>query len=308
MTQSLNHEFKIGIAALSWINDDMPALGDNYSLEQVLSEMNSLGYVATELGRKFPTEKNELKAILNKYQLTLASKFVGVIFSDPELREKELESFCKWVDFLAEMGCKHVIICEMGGSMHWDRRRLDDKKVVPLSDVEWNSMVQGLNKAGEMCQERGLELVFHPHGATVVEQKEDIDRLMETTDSNLVHLLFDTGHSEYGKYNPLEQLQNHYNRIKYVHLKDVRTSVLSKVQLGELDFREGVLAGVFTVPGDGSINFKPILEELMFRGYKGWLIVEAEQNPEIANPYKYAKIAKNFIDETIHEISNKKSV
>lgn len=301
---SLDYNFRLGIAAISWINDDIPGLGDHYSLDQVLSEMHAIGYTATEMGRTFPQDIQELKIILNKHQIELASKFVGVLFSDPSLREEELQNFTEWADFLEKMDCKYTIVCEMGGSMHWDKRNPDRKKVIPLTEQEWDSMVIGLHQAAKICKARGMELVFHPHGGTVVEQKEEVDRLMATTDPTLVNLLYDTGHALYGNYDPLEQLVNHYDRIKYIHYKDVRKDVLNKLENENLDFREGVLEGLFTVPGDGCIDFESIISELVKRGYKGWTVVEAEQDPDVAEPYRYAQMAKSYLDEVINKASN----
>lgn len=301
MKDSRDFEFDLGIAAISWVNDDIPGLGDHYDLNQVLSEMREIGYISTEMGRTFPTDSKMLKKLLNKHNLELASKFVGVLFSDPSLRQAELQTLTEWADFLQEMNCEYMIVCEMGGSMHWDRRNPDQKKVVPLNNEEWESLIEGLHQAARICKARGLDLVYHPHGGTVVEQKEEVDRLMEDTDAELVHLLFDTGHALYGNYNPIDQLINHYSRIKYIHYKDVRKEILQKLKNEKLDFREGVLEGVFTVPGDGCIDFEPIISELIKRGYKGWTIVEAEQDPDIAEPYKYAKMAKDYLNRIIEK-------
>lgn len=306
MNSSYDYQFKQGIAAISWVNDDIPGLGDHYSLDHVLADMHDIGYVATEMGRTFPQDVETLKNQLCKHHMELASKFVGVLFSDPALREKELEDFRKWADFLKQMGCRFVITCEWGGSMHWDRRRPDEQKLVPLQDNEWDSMVQGLHEAGRICQARGMGLAFHPHAGTVVEQKEEIDRLMETTDPKLVNLLFDTGHAYYGNDDPLDQLRRHYDRINYVHYKDVRENVFKRVKEKQMDFRSAVLEGIFTVPGDGVIDFEPIIAELMRREYQGWTIVEAEQDPDVAEPYKYAKMAKDYLDQTVLQIENKK--
>lgn len=299
-----NYDFKIGIAPISWINDDMPELGDHFSLDRILSDMLAIGYTATELGRTFPQDIKELKSILNKYELTLASKFVGVVFSNLELRDSELHKFQEWVDFLQQMDCEHIIVCEMGKSMHWDTRN-ENLRVEPLSDQEWDSMITGLEIAGRIAKQRGMKLVYHPHGGTVVEQRKEVDRLMAMTDPSLVSLLFDTGHAFYGSDDPLDQLIRHYDRIQYIHYKDVRQNVLEEIRKEGHTFREGVLKGIFTVPGDGSLDFEPIIAELMKRGYKGWIIVEAEQNPVTAPPYQYAEAAKKYLDQTIHTLQLK---
>lgn len=302
-------QFRIGIAPISWVNDDIPGLGDDrYTPDQVLSEIASLGYISTEMGRIFSQDPPSLKMRLEKHGVQLASKFVGVLFSDAERQEEELESFRQWVSFLQEMGCEYVITCETGGSMHWDPRRSPEyKDVQKLTEREWETLVQGLHRAAAICQEKGLQLVYHFHAGTVVETAEEIDRLMAATDPALVHLLYDTGHALYGGYDPLELLRNHADRIRYVHLKDVRREVLEVVRKENIDFRTAVVKGLFTVPGDpeGCIEFAPIFRELVDQGYHGWTIVEAEQDPAKAHPYRYAQMAKEYIDATILAVQAK---
>lgn len=274
-----NH-YRIGIAPISWVNDDIPGLGDHYTQDQVLSEMAALGYIATEMGRLFMQDPPTLKTKLDLYGIQLASKFVGTLFSDADRLEEELQSFGKWVEYLKEMGSEYVIACEMGGSMHWDPRRSPvDKTIQKLTEIEWASLVEGLHRAARLCEQHEMQLVYHYHAGTVVETAEEIDRLMALTDPALVHLLFDTGHALYGGYDPLELLNKYEDRIQYVHLKDVRRDVLEYVKRENIDFRNAVLKGLFTVPGDGCIDFAPIFQKLMEKNYNGWIIVEAEPYP-----------------------------
>ncbi|WP_199425835.1 myo-inosose-2 dehydratase [Thermaerobacillus caldiproteolyticus] len=303
VNETKTNPFRIGIAPISWVNDDIPGLGDHYTQDQVLSEMASLGYISTEMGRLFSQDPPSLKEKLEKYGIQLASKFVGVLFSDESRLEEELQLFQQWVNYLNEMGCEHVIICEMGGSMHWDPRRLPkDKTIQRLTDKGWATLVEGLHRAGKLCESFSMKLVYHFHAGTVVETVKEIDRLMELTDPNLVHLLYDTGHALYGGYDPLELLHKYEDRIQYVHLKDVRREVLEQVRKENLDFRSAVLRGLFTVPGDGCIDFAPIFAKLIENNYDGWMIVEAEQDPAVAHPYQYAKMAKEYIDSTIQSV------
>ena len=289
----LNYEFNVGIAPISWINDDIPGLGDDTDIKDVLKEMNELGYIATEKGRTFPDEPTELKDLLKKYDIVLASQFVSVMFSRKDLYEQEMEKFKENALFLKDMDCNYVIVCEMGGSTLQDNMETPKK----LTEEELELLVSNLNQAGTFCEENGLELVIHPHAGTVVEQKEDIDYVMEKTDPRYVNLLYDTGHAYYGNYNPYEQLVNYIDRIKYVHYKDVRSNVLKETREAGKSFKEEVVAGIFTVPGDGDIDFKPIMKKLMETNYHGWVIVEAEQDPAKANPYEYAKKALNYLNQ-----------
>lgn len=293
------HPYRVGIAPISWMNDDIPGLGDHYTEDQVLSEMAELGYQSTEMGRLFMRDPSTLKERLAKYKIELASKFVSTLFSDAKRQAEELKSFRKWVEYLKEMGSEYVIVCEIGGSMHWDPR--NSQETVPvkkLTDAEWENLVEGLHIAADICQEYRMQLVYHYHAGTVIETREEIDRLMAMTDPNRVHLLYDTGHALFGHYDPLELLTKYIDRIQYVHLKNVRCDVLEQVRREKLDFRTSVLKGLFTVPGDedGCIDFEPIFQTLLKNGYDGWWIVEAEQDPAVAHPYKYAKMAKDYID------------
>src|SRR5699024_4444225 len=231
-----------------------------------------------------------------------ASQFIGIKFSNLGQFEEEFASFKKQVSFLEGMGCDYAIVCEMGGSLHWDETDPDRKEQKKLSSEEWNDLVDGLNNEGKYVQEQGMTLVFHPHAGTVIEQKEDVDKLMERTDERYVHLLYDTGHAYYGNYDPYEMLITYLDRILYVHYKDVRADILKQTKAEGKSFREEVVEGIFTVPGDGDIDFRPIMKQLMETNYRGWVVVEAEQDPAKANPYDYAKKAKTYLDQTEKEL------
>jgi inosose dehydratase len=149
-----------------------------------------------------------------------------------------------------------------------------------------------------LARAKDMKIVFHHHMGTGVQTTEEINHLMDITDPKLVYLLFDTGHLYLSGENPIEVLEKHFSRIKHVHLKDVRLPIFDKVKNEQLSFLQGVKKGVFTVPGDGIINFKPIFQVLAELGYEGWMIVEAEQDPAVANPFEYALMARNYIKKT----------
>ncbi len=292
------HRWSFGISPINWVNEDDQSIGDHYTFEHLLDDFSSLGFSGTEMCRKFPREPEELKRRLEEKGLVLTSQWKGVIFSDPALRESELAAYREHVRFLHRMGAKHVVTCEIGGSPHADPRRAPGgTQVERLSEEQWRHVAEGLEQAGRICQEYGMKLVYHYHASTVVESGEEIDRLLSMTDPGLVHLLYDTGHAYYGGSDPLVLLKKHVRRIAYIHLKDVRGEVLKRVREERIPFVESVKQGVFTVPGDGSIDFAPIFQELYRRGYEGWMIIEAEQDPLVAEPYAYAEKAIAYIRE-----------
>ena len=167
-----------------------------------------------------------------------------------------------------------------------------------MNDEEWNLLCDGLNKLGKIAKEEyGISLTFHHHMGTVVQDADEVERLMNGTDPEYLSLLYDTGHFAYCGADPLEMVRKYKDRIKHVHLKDIRKEVVEQVKREELSFLAGVRMGAFTVPGDGSIDFEPIFKVLEDNGYEGYMLVEAEQDPAKANPLEYAIKARKYIAE-----------
>ena len=250
---------QFGISAINWVNEDVLSLGDHYTAEEVLSQMSELGFKGTEFCRKFPRDVEKLKQLLDSKGMVLTSQWKSVHFSDPSRHSEEMRAFREHADFLKAMGCKYVVTCETGNA--FEDTSKNTVEVRQLTDDQWKYMIEGLNEAGRYCKENGMYLVYHYHGETVVERPEEIQRLVEMSDPDLVHLLYDSGHAYYGGSDPLELLKKYYDRIKYVHLKDVRRDVLEWKRANGIRFREAVIKGVFTVPGDGCIDFRPIFDE-----------------------------------------------
>ncbi|MDQ0892210.1 inosose dehydratase [Paenibacillus sp. V4I9] len=292
--------FKLGIHPINWVGEDVKEHGADTTYEQILDDIQALGLKGTEMGRKYPTDIAVLKQELDKRGIGLVSQWKSVLFSDPAYREEELKAYRKHAEFLKEMGSTVISTAEVGGSLHFDPRRSpNEKEVLRLDEAGWQSLAEGLNLAGAIAQEYGLKLTYHHHGGTVVESPEEIDKLMELTDPSLVYLLFDTGHAYYGGADPLTVLRKHEKRIAYIHLKDIRQAVLDEARAEKVDFVTCIRKGVFTVPGDGCIDFAPIFEELLSQGYAGWAMLEGEQDPAAHNPYEYAKQALQHIESLI---------
>jgi inosose dehydratase len=297
-----NFPFRLGAHPINWVGEDVKEHGDDTTYAQILDDMQALGLKGTEMGRKYPADVGLLKEELSKRGIQLVSQWKSVLFSDPEYRESELAAYSDHVKFLKEMGSTVISTCEVGGSLHFDPRRTPrEREVLRLDEAGWSSLAEGLNAAGRIAKEHGLKLTYHHHGGTVVESPEEIDRLMEMTDPELVYLLFDSGHALYGGANPLEVLKKHYDRIAYVHLKDVRREELERAKAADSDFVTCIRNGVFTVPGDGCIDFAPIIGELIERDYRGWAMLEGEQDPATHPPREYAEKAISYLRKLVSE-------
>lgn len=289
-------KIKLGIAPIGWTNDDMPDLGSEITFEQCVSEMALAGYEGCEIGNKYPKTVEEMHEYLDIRGLTIANRwFSSFILTKPfDEVEKDFRENC---EFLKGCGAKRIGASEQSYSIQGQMDTPVFEKKYVMNDEEWKKFTDGLSKLGNIAKEYGITLVYHHHMGTVVQTAEEIDRMMDMCDSDAVYLLFDTGHLAYCGEDYMAVLKKYAKRIKHVHLKDIRPEIVQKVKDEHKSFLQGVRMGAFTVPGDGALDFKPVFDVLDEAGYEGWMLVEAEQDPAIANPFKYAKIARAYIAE-----------
>ncbi len=287
---------RLGIAPIGWTNDDMPELGGEIPFERCIDEMAEAGFSGTEVGSKFPRDPAVLRRALEARGLRIVSQWFSAFLTTRPLAEN-VEAFRRQAGFLKELGATLIGVSEQGGSIQGQTATpvLGPKPV--LDEAGWGRLATGLEALGREARRMGLKVVYHHHMGTVVQTAAEVRRLMASTDPALVGLLYDTGHFLFTGEDPLTMLREFGPRVGHVHLKDVREEVLHRVREERLSFLQGVRKGVFTVPGDGCIDFGPIFAELGRVGYGGWLLVEAEQDPALANPLEFARKARAYIRE-----------
>lgn len=286
---------KLGIAPIAWTNDDLPELGGENTFEQCVSEIALAGFTGSEVGNKYPRDTEVLKKALSLRGLQIASAWFSAFLTTKPL-EETVEAFIEHRDFLHEMGAKVIVVSEQGKSVQGQAVPVYKAKPV-FTEEEWKLLVDGLHRLGELAVEKDMAIVFHHHMGTGIQTTEEIDKLMELTDPKHVSLLFDTGHLVFSGEDPIHVLKKHLPRIKHVHLKDIRPEVVARVKEEDLSFLQAVKMGAFTVPGDGSIEFDEVFTTLAASDYTGWFVVEAEQDPALANPFEYAVKARCYIRE-----------
>ncbi len=289
------NKVKLGIAPIAWTNDDMPDLGAENTFEQCVSEMALAGFTGCEVGNKYPRDTAVLKKALELRGMQICNAWFSSFLTTKPYEEVE-KDFIEHITFLKEMGAKVVGISEQGHSIQGTDKPIFEAKYV-MNDEEWDTLCTGINKLGKVAKDMGIKLCFHHHMGTVVQTEEEIDRLMANTDPELFGLLFDCGHLAYCGEDYMSVLNKYADRIRHVHLKDIRPEKVEQVKREHLSFLQGVRLGTFTVPGDGVIDFKPIFDVLEKTGYEGYVLVEAEQDPAIANPFEYAIKARKYIAE-----------
>ncbi len=286
----------LGIAPIGWTNDDMPDLGKENTFEQTVSEMALAGFKGSEVGSHYPTDPQVLKKALDLRGLTICNQWFSSFLISRPYEETEA-AFIKQCDFLRQVGSKCIGVSEQSYSIQGmlDRPIQEGKYV--MNDEEWDKLTTGLNKLGAIAKEKSMVLTFHHHMGTVVQTEEEIDRFMASVDPELVFLLFDSGHLSFAGIDPEKILKKYVNRVRHVHLKDLRKDVVEQSRKEQWSFLKGVRAGTFTVPGDGDVDFAPIFRILDEADYEGWIVVEAEQDPAVANPLEYAIKARKYIAE-----------
>ncbi|OUN34670.1 myo-inosose-2 dehydratase [Lachnoclostridium sp. An76] len=288
---------KLGIAPIAWTNDDLPDLGGENTFEQCVSEMALAGFTGSEVGNKYPKDPDILKKALELRGIEICNQWFSSFLLTKPFEEVEKE-FRAQLAFLKTMGSGIIGVSEQSHSVQGmqDTPIFGHKYV--MNDAEWDIFCKGLNRLGKIAaDEYGICLTYHHHMGTVVQDEDEVERMMEETDKKYVSLLFDTGHFKYCGADPLKMVQKYADRIKHVHLKDIRPEVVEKVKKEDLSFLEGVRQGTFTIPGDGCIDFEPVFRVLEENGYEGYMVVEAEQDPAKADPLEYAIRARKYISE-----------
>lgn len=278
---------KLGIAPIAWSNDDLPQLGGATPLSTCLAESHLACFQGVETGGKFPKTSQELKPLLREFQLDLASGWYSGTLLDNTV-EEEIKKSLPQMQLFRDCGAACLVYGETAGTIQ-NQQNVPLAQRRRLSNQQMREYGEKLIQFASFCRDYGVPLAFHHHMGTVIEDEHDIDRLMAATTPN-VGLLFDAGHLVFAGVDPMRILEKHGDRIIHVHTKDVREAVLRANDRKRDSFLDAVLQGVFTVPGDGMIDFSAIINKLAHIGYEGWFVVEAEQDPAKAPPLEYAHI------------------
>ncbi len=276
---------RIGANPIIWSNDDLRELGANTSLETCLSEARRIGFEGMELGHKFPREPAELSAVLGRYGLQCVSGWYSAQLLVRDART-ELTFLRPHLDLLKALGSPVLVFAETTGAIHAALSEPLTKRP-RLSSGEWPEFGRRLTELARLTSAEGVQLAYHHHMGTVVQSEADIDALMHVCGPE-VGLLLDTGHASFAGSDPVRLAKTYAARIRHFHAKDVRAAVREQALARNWSFLQAVLEGVFTVPGDGCIDFAAVFRAL--RGYSGWIVLEAEQDPERADPATYAAL------------------
>lgn len=287
-----------GVSPIGWANDDLPELGGDCTLEKILADAREIGFEGVELGNKFPRDAAILGEVMGRHDLALVG---GWYSSNLLVRDAaaEIAAMAQHIDLLKALGSSIFIIAETSNATHCVRdSRLDVHPV--LAGSEWVEFGARLSQIADYVNEQGMRLAYHHHLGTVVETADELERFLQTTRDN-VGLVLDSGHAAYGGIDPVQVVMTRPERIAHVHCKDVRRSRYRDNRDGGHSFLDGVIDGMFTVPGDGDFDFAPLMKVLADIRYSGWIVVEAEQDPAVADPRAYGQIGLETLKQLAGE-------
>ena len=274
---------RIGANPICWANDDMPELGGDTTLETILSEAKQIGFEGLELGKKFPRTPEALTAALAPYGLACISGWYSAKLLTRDA-EAEFMAMTKHLTLLKSQGSKVMVVCETSNTIQGEIDTPLSRRP-RLAGDDWALFGSRMTALGDRLVEEGMRIVYHHHMGSVVQSEDDIHAFMAHTGPS-VDLLLDTGHAVWGGSDPAALAARYRDRITHVHTKDIRAPVRAQSEAEDWSFLKSVLNGVYTVPGDGTIDFVSIFRNLP--GYDGWVVLEAEQDPAKANPFIYA--------------------
>ena len=287
----------VGANPIIWSNDDFEELAGDVPLEVILREMRAAGFAGSELGHAYPRQPHALAAALAPHHLRLVSGWHSTHLASRPLAAEE-ESFRAHLALLKTLGARVAIVAECTRCIHGDRQaalRFGGAETPRLSESEWPTFTAGLAHLAAIAAAEEMTIVYHHHMGTVIQAEADLERLLAAVPA--ISLLLDPGHLAFAGIDPVAVARRHAARIGHVHLKSVRPEIATRVRTEGWSFHRAVASGVFTIPGDGCVDFPAIFRILAAADYRGWLVVEAEEDPVKVPALPKARTARAYVRE-----------
>ncbi|MEM1373640.1 MAG: myo-inosose-2 dehydratase [Pseudomonadota bacterium] len=283
---------RIGISPICWQNDDLPDITAGFTMEQALREAREIGYTGVERGQRMPQDTAGLKAYLDRYDIALCGGWCsGSLLTRSVADEKA--AMAQQVEQFIALGAPCIVYAECSNTVQGEQGTPVNARPRLTAD-EIRAYGERLTEIAEWTAGQGMPLAYHHHMGSIIEAEEDVDALMDGSGA-AVRLCFDTGHLLFGGGDVMATMRRWAHRIHHVHFKDIRPDVVADIRAGDRSFLDAVIAGAFTVPGDGCIDFQAVADQLSAMDYDGWIVVEAEQDPAKAPPYDYSKMGYDHI-------------
>ena len=274
---------RLGIAPIAWWNDDLEELSDDVSLDECLRQASLAGFTGMETGRRFPMNMAELGPVLSRHGISVCGGWFSGLLLDGDIGA-EKDRISQQLEFFVAAEAPCLVYGETSRSIQGVRSAPLSSKPT-ITEAEMEAYGRKVSDFSDWCSRQGMPLAYHHHMGAVVETESELDSFMKHSS---IPLLFDAGHMSFAGGDLMRVVENHHARILHVHTKDIRGSVVDGLNRSRESFLDAVMKGAFTVPGDGSLNFEAIVKALAAKGYQGWFVVEAEQDPRTNPPLDMA--------------------
>ena len=288
---------KIAGAPISWGVCEVPGWGYQLTPKRVLAEMRDVGMSATELGPEgfLPSEPAELTALLNSYGLRCVGQFAPVVLHDPD--HDPLPDIAASLDAIVACGADVLVLAAATGAEGYDARPT-------LDDTQWATLLANLDRLEGAAADHGVLAVLHPHVGTMVETREEVERVL---DGSAIRLCLDTGHLLIGGTDPLQLAREVPHRIAHAHLKDVDAKLAADVRAGELTYTEAVRRGMYTPLGAGDVDIAGIVTALRSNGFDGWFVMEQDtildDEPTDEGPLRDVQASVTFMQNVCRSVA-----
>ncbi|MDP3073464.1 MAG: myo-inosose-2 dehydratase [Opitutaceae bacterium] len=297
MPARLHPSCLVGANPIVWSNDDFADLAGDVPLDTILREMRKAGFAGSELGHAYPRTPAALADALGRHHLRLVTGWHSTYLASKPFAGEEKE-FRAHLNLLKTLGARVVIVAECTRCIHGNRDAAlgfgsGDNLSPRLTASEWKKFTSGLKRLAAIAAREEMRIVYHHHMGTVIQGEADLDRLLAAVPE--ISLLLDAGHLAFAGIDPVRVAKRYASRIAHVHLKSVRPQVAERVRREGWSFYRAVANGVFTIAGDGSVDYPAIFATLAAADYRGWLVVEAEEDPVKVPALPKAKKARAYV-------------
>ena len=260
-------KLKIAGAPISWGVCEAPNWGHQMGPARVLKEMADLGLGATEFGPLgfLPVDPENRARVLKEHGMEAIGGFFPIVLHKPD--HDPMPEVLQELKSYKAAGAYKMVLAANTGLDGYDEKRPE------LDEAGWQIMFNNLNKIREACEAQGVDAVLHPHVGTMVETEADI---MKVLHGSTIKFCLDTGHMYIGGCDPVAFSAKHADRVGHVHMKDTNHDVAIQVRNGERTYYEGMTNGLYAPLGQGDIDMKAIVKNLVAAGYDGWFVLEQD--------------------------------
>jgi len=244
----------------------------NGSMEQAVRDISAAGYAGMEMFdgnvAAYAERPDDLRQLLSGAGLELVSVYTGANFIYADILPDELDRVRRAAELTAAFGAQRLVV---GGGA---------RRAAGTQDADYDRLAEALDQVVDIAAAEGVEASYHPHLSTIVESPDELHRLLPST---RIGFCPDTAHLAAGGGDPAELIRRYPDRVRHVHLKDVRLDPLEFLPLGQ-----------------GDLDFADILQAVRASGYDSWLLVELDSCD--GDPREAAEISKAYLDKLLNDL------